>query len=331
MANKKIPTYNVNSKGLKGNNQTHQIVESDEGWDVEGKATFGSDVEVDGKLQVNTASDIVTKDGTSLGEEYYALSHTFALNDSNNDEYQLTDEEWNAIYNNGSPKNLLINNQIKFKSAGMFSILDSVIILLYDNVGFNIINIGDATYKFIIYHDGNNSLAQFTLSSMPKQITIDPSNGTLKLSDTFVNDSDQRAKIGTINGQLIMTTMGSSENVDFQLATKQECWARYRHTVDITGKNSKGSNYISLRFTALSSKNTPIDSIQDLITLFANTKLVACGSLNNNDDDSILTLIKGINVGTSITDTTLVYTDLTTETLTSYSTDFTITDNVTQD
>ena len=330
MANKKIPTYNVNSKGLKGNNQTHQIVESDEGWDVEGKATFGSDVEVDGKLQVNTASDIVTKDGTSLGEEYYALSHTFAHNDSNNDEYQLTDEEWNAIYNDGSPKNLLINNQIKFKSAGIYS-SSSITILLYDNVGYNFINLTDATYKFIIYHDYNNSQEQLTLSSMPKQITIDPSYDTLELSDTFVNDSDQRAKIGTINGQLIMTTMGSSENVDFKLATKQECWARYRHTVDITGKNSKGTNYISLRFTALSSKNTPIDSIQDLITLFANTKLETCGSLNGNDDDSILTLIKGINVGTSITDTTLQYCDLTTETLTTYSTDFTITDNVTQD
>ena len=328
MANKKIPTYNVNSKGLKGNNQTHQIVESDEGWDVEGKATFGSDVEVDGKLQVNTASDIVTKDGTSVGEEYYALSHTFT--DLNSEQYQLANDEWNAIYNDGNPKNLLINGVVKLKSAGMFP-SSGATILLYDNVGFSIINLTDITIKFIIYHDGNNSLAQVTSSSMPKQITIDSSNGTLKLSHAYVEDEDRRAKIGTINGQSIMTTMGSVENVDFQLATKQECWARYRHTVDITGKNSKGTNYISLRFTALSSKNTPIDSIQDLITLFANTKLVACGNLNNNDDDSILTLIKGINVGTSITDTTLQYCDLTTETLTTYSTDFTITDNVTQD
>lgn len=35
--------------------------------DIEGKVTCGNDVEVDGKLTINSAKDLVTKDGTSFG------------------------------------------------------------------------------------------------------------------------------------------------------------------------------------------------------------------------------------------------------------------------
>ena len=258
--------------------------------DFSDKATFGSDVEVDGKLQVNTASDIVTKDGTSVGE-YTATYPIFGLLSDDN-----ALEILNALY-------------AKENFVKTYSLLTPISVNNIDT--------------FVLTTDSN--MLNFSLK------IIKNSNNFIEYvwCNSWNDDS------GIIQ---YIFLIGSDNKIDYLkvlswdiAVTIPTVWAQYRHTVDITGKNSKGTNYISLRFTALSSKNTPIDSIQDLITLFANTKLVACGNLNNNDDDSILTLIKGINVGTSITDTTLQYCDLTTETLTTYSTDFTITDNVTQD
>lgn len=89
MANKKIPTYNINSKGLKGNDPMHQIVECDYGWDIEGDVTFGSDIEVDGNIQVNTATDIVTKDGTSFGG-WAQYRHTVTITDKINYAFSFT-------------------------------------------------------------------------------------------------------------------------------------------------------------------------------------------------------------------------------------------------
>lgn len=63
----------------------------------------------------------------------------------------------------------------------------------------------------------------------------------------------------------------------------------YRHTVTFS-ENGLGYNN---RFTAYSEKSTPIDSIQDLISVFGNTKLQCSGTTNSGSEPCI-----GIDVGT---------------------------------
>lgn len=100
---------------------------------------------------------------------------------------------------------------------------------------------------------------------------------------------------------------------------------KHRHTVTI---KSGGDTPSVCRFTGYSSKNTPIDSIQDLLTLFASTDFVASGK------DGVKGVgICGINIGTSVATITLLEDDGTDAV--TYATAFvgttTINDDVTED
>ena len=109
------------------------------------------------------------------------------------------------------------------------------------------------------------------------------------------------------------------------LATKQD--KRFVHTVEIHYA-SNGSYFC---FTGTSDKNTPIDSIQDLTTVFANRDLGGIGIFGSAG-------LSKIHVGSSVNDTTFKkymnngeYTNPSEETFATVfnPTGFTITDNVT--
>jgi hypothetical protein len=68
----------------------------------------------------------------------------------------------------------------------------------------------------------------------------------------------------------------------------------YRHTIDIDAGGLGLHTYV----TALSEKNTVIDSIQDLVAVFGNTKLMATGQYSADSRTSAL-----LEVGTSLTNT----------------------------
>lgn len=118
--------------------------------------------------------------------------------------------------------------------------------------------------------------------------------------------------------------MTKSQVIDLgDIAKKQS--TLYRHTVTFM---ESGLGYTN-RFTAYSEKNTPIDSIQDLITVFGNTELMCTGTIESGSNPCV-----GINVGT--TADTILFLGIAgaTQKLSSwYSTDpdatLTITDNVT--
>lgn len=117
------------------------------------------------------------------------------------------------------------------------------------------------------------------------------------------------------------------------LATKQS--TIYRHTVLISESTNKTA-YLS--FTAESVNNTPIDSIQKLITVFGNTSISCSGLFRDGDPANSQSLLM-INVGTSISNTTISSATIENNAITDFSnalfTDtfgsagFTITDNVT--
>ena len=113
------------------------------------------------------------------------------------------------------------------------------------------------------------------------------------------------------------------------LAMKQS--TLYRHTVKISKPTDDGKT--SITFTASSEKNTPIDSIQDLTTVFGNTDLSVSGA-TYVISASQWEFYNKIHVGTSITDTTIDYINI--DDIGTYNfidifgtTGFTITDNVT--
>lgn len=64
----------------------------------------------------------------------------------------------------------------------------------------------------------------------------------------------------------------------------------YRHTVTF---RENGLAYTNI-FTAYSEKNTPIDSIQDLIAVFGNTELMCTGTIESGSNPCI-----GIRIGTT--------------------------------
>lgn len=99
---------------------------------------------------------------------------------------------------------------------------------------------------------------------------------------------------------------------------------KHRHTVTIS---SAGDTPSVCRFTGCSSKNTPIDSVQDLLTLFASTEFVASGK-----DGVKSKAICGANIGTSVASITFLEDDMNSV---AYSAVFvgtvTIKDDVTED
>ena len=108
------------------------------------------------------------------------------------------------------------------------------------------------------------------------------------------------------------------------LATKQS--TLYRHTVTIYKPNEA-----CFRFTDYSEKNTVIDSVQDLITVFGNTKISGSGSVATLET-GLMYIYIGINVGTTIDNTVMISSnEIEAENFTDVfgTTGFTITDNVT--
>ena len=69
MTAKNKPTYELFCKGIMNKSRKGVRFDADGNVIVEPKAEFGSDVEVDGQLTINSASDLKTKDGTGFASK----------------------------------------------------------------------------------------------------------------------------------------------------------------------------------------------------------------------------------------------------------------------
>lgn len=155
-------------------------------------------------------------------------------------------------------------------------------------------------------------------------LAYDLSSGELK--HKFVMKSNA---LPAIDDSPIITQATLANDLDAKQSTL------YRHTVLISEPTNKTAY---LAFTAESEKNTPIDSIQNLIAVFGNTS-IACSGLYRDSDPSNEQSLLMINVGTSISDTTISSATISNSAITDFSnalftdifgsTGFTITDNVT--
>lgn len=258
--------------------------------DVEGKVTCGSDVEVDGKLQINSAKDLVTKDGSSLGDTIPTLEIT-----KTDDGMFLTSSSLTIVKSRVGTHSPIGKATINFGRQ-------SLIVTFYENAKLN----EGFDHPFIC----SPMLINLGLINIWSMITINLDTGEIQtfslnnytgfvINDTNVILADESSAnyhgtmyINTINGKPIVS---GTESKDIKLQS-----TLYRHTVTIWNNNNA-----SLIFTAESEKNTPIDSIQDLVTVFGNTKL-ACSGMKWESPSSIIHIMR-LDVGTSISDTN-VYT-----------------------
>lgn len=264
-------------------NRKHKGLRFDENGNVicEPKAEFGSDVDVDGKLTINSAKDLKTKDGTSFDNQTF-----YDIGDIEfNKEKTLTKEQGEAIYNNGNPLGIkctaggfdwhFVNNGTKAVSGGTqyfpYNVIGPVVFgPMYVGVQFN--------------KNNDNYTVQFFEESMPTSLSID---GNKKIS--LIADLFGEIYINTVNGTPII-----QENISQDIKVQSTL---YRHTVEFS-ENGLGYNN---RFTAYSEKNTVIDSVQDLITVFGNTKLQCSGTIESGSKPCI-----GIDVGTTAATTYFV-------------------------
>lgn len=265
--------------------------------------TFGKNAEFDGKVQVNSAKDLATKDGTSFGLNIINLNLKDCMSETDYNEligYILQKTVIGKAYSITLP-NLTGVDIVKFTTI---TILGDVVMTFYRN---------------------SKDITEF--------------NWICNWSDD-VNFIQMVAITGTSDNEVDNIKYNGIQQVDTTtLVTKTDLNAKqstlYRHSVLISELTNKTAY---LAFTAESEKNTPIDSIQDLIAVFGNTS-IACSGLYRDGDPSNEQSLLMINAGTSISNTTIASATLENSGITSFSnalftdvfgtTGFTITDSVT--
>lgn len=265
--------------------------------------TFGKNAEFDGKVQVNSAKDLVTKDGTSFGG-------------GGDDIFEL---EFNRFVGDETPTATLTDDEItKLKKCNFLRLVD-------EGTVYGVLShYSDTEFMLSFVNNNNPACTSFGchLEEYNKTLTLNLAAPDVALNselpDLYATKSDITALQNSINNL----------NIHKQSTL-------YRHTVLISEPTNKTAY---LAFTAESEKNTPIDSIQDLIAVFGNTS-IACSGLYRDSDPSNEQSLLMINAGTSISNTTIASATLENSAITSFSnalftdvfgtTGFTITDSVT--
>ena len=287
-------------------------------------------------LTLPSASDLKTKDGTTFGggSSIYNGTEflpTFDIATLKDIYIPLTGGTMKGNFN-------LNDNQLNFNYHGRIGSLGRISLSNYPTDFLNNQN-GYALYLnycgklffsyeqfYLGFFDDNHD--SYTFVGIDKKnglcLSSQSNDGTIRLMsyDETTKNITHEFKMSnnsypTIDGNRIIT--------DVDLDGKQD--KRFVHTVEIHYA-SNGSYFC---FTGTSDKNTPIDSVQDLTTVFTNRDLVGVGVFGSAG-------LSKIHVGSSINDTTFKkymnngeYTNPSEETfaIVFNTTGFTITDNVT--
>lgn len=248
----------------------------------EPNAEFGADVEVDGSLTINSAKDLKTKDGTSIGggAEFYEIdmgtekSHTITEEQFNN----AKGKNIKAIYNN-KEWYFYYQSTLEKSEYGITACIYSASIGMDDDaINLNLF----AGQLLKVDHECIFGIAT-CICPTGIQLGIDANNNLIL---ALSSDNESKAYVSKINGFPAITS-APSEDIKVQSTL-------YRHTVDIDAGGLGLHTYV----TALSEKNTVIDSIQDLVAVFGNTKLMATGMFGSNSETTAM-----LEVGTTMLNT----------------------------
>lgn len=224
-------------------------------------------------IKTINGNSILGEGDMSVGEKpFYELNLSSITDDAT-----LTKEQGEAIYNNGN----LLDIKIILGEQGTFYFVNGKTKInvngetfFYNPISWQLFD--DIIEGLVFNKNGDTYTISFIRFSTPNTIELG-SNNEIKLVNAF-----ESSYMKTINGQSLVQG-GSTDDIKVQSIL-------YRHTVEFS---ESGLGYVN-RFTAYSEKNTPIDSIQDLITVFGNTKLQCSGTVEGGSN-----LCIGIDVGTT--------------------------------
>lgn len=317
-------------------NRKHKGMMFDENGNVvcEPNAEFGADVEVDGKFKINSAKDLVTKDGTSIGGE--DIPTLVVTRNASDDELYFTQESLAIIKKRMQTKTPIGKYSLEF-TKGVF--LDCI---AYEMVHVpKVEGISEESVVFPLFFNlaGINIYSVNIVNLITGKITTSTLNNYtgFVVNDTNVILADDTSAnyrrtmyINTINGKPIVS---GTESKDIKLQSPL-----YRHTITIL-KTTTGDKHL-LIMTHQSEDNLKIDSIQDLITVFKGTSLSCICThettihISDTVDDIYINDVthSRINVGNTLAEITLdTASDLEQEPFTDVfdTTGFTITDSVT--
>lgn len=135
--------------------------------------------------------------------------------------------------------------------------------------------LAEATEKRLGYYAGENTLWMFTIDSDTKTyfagINIDDSG---VYSATIASDEEDVTFRQLVTDEFVTNQVNAlSDEIEAAFSK-----AKYQHTVTITGSRPvSGGGACIITFTAYSSKNTPIDSYQDLNAVLGGCDVSASG------------------------------------------------------
>ena len=301
--------------------------------DVKGKVTCGIDVDVDGALTINSAKDLKTKDGSTFGgssvvyEQTKKVGEDLYLPDGFTDRY-LKGETLGVFYES-IPLQYTYTGQLiaplstdgsslgfcflptsdgKIDVANIKNIILATWTQYSDNVKFfgitemdgsisGILQTGDtATYGKIKI---NNNKVEY-LSQYWNYFDVNNFNLLTVMSGEITSGITVPRDFATKSQEINLGDINTNKS---EIAKKQS--TLYRHTVTFTQgiePDFKGR----FTFTDKSEKNTPIDSIQDLIAVFGNTDIQLSGCANFDQ----AYIMEKIHVGSSVDDTKFFYTNI---------------------
>lgn len=245
--------------------------------DKEGNMEVGKNLGVDGKLTINSAKDLLTKDGTSLGGEDIL---DWSSKKITTEGLVLSDDDLAELSKHNKLK-INIDEFGIFTFYYSFKTLEDVAFLIATSYAFITGSQAQLFVLILLDHTLNAAGVNY-----PTGLKV---NGDTIILDNDITSTTNDIYINTINGTPVLDETGTKDiKVQHPL---------YCHTVEFS---ENGLGYHN-RLTAYSEKNTVIDSVQDLITVFGNTKLQCSGTIESGSKPCI-----GIDVGTTAATTYFV-------------------------
>lgn len=254
----------------------------DGGIQVEGDSEFGANVDIDGKLTLNSKDDIVLKDGSELGGKV-ELPITNAELDENGD-FILNK---NAYIISAPDNNSLNIGFAKGDSDDASKAIESVISLgegviqlinanLSEGSGSSVtfgsefggvsgfVDFSRDGHVFVFDYDFDNNDMLFWADFVPYYINFPEAS----LRKPFYGTLLPIVPASSAVGDYVLKASKTSDGTTYAWKTEV---VYYQHTLTLSGTDAK------LTLTAISKSNDVIDSLQDLANLFGGKSVSASG------------------------------------------------------
>lgn len=233
----------------------------------EGNATFGKNVEVDGKLTLNSADDLVDKDGNDL----------ITAQSIDTSKFVTTDTEQTI----SGTKTFAQDTELRFAYSNY-----------YCAIKYRAIDGRFPSFSIL----GNDNIHEWYFNSRPGNGSFgiyDTTGNTVVMSMGHLESSDQNYVFSDKYGRIIIP------NTSGTFALTSDIPTYYRHTISITGGTTQSP--IKAYFT-LVDKNSANITADNLYTRLSGESIAVSGIYGSGTQLNILTII---NFGSDAANTTV--------------------------